>query len=110
MMHLYGIAPRSEAGAILTFTHVEWQPLADFACDVAPETTLDCEDWHDNEGDGLDDAGSAALAGALQAEIESGRAAGYIFAPPMPEGYALSVERLARLVAFLRDCGGFEIH
>jgi hypothetical protein len=43
---------------------------------VAPDICAPCrEDWHYNDGDGLDAAGAIALAEALEAEIDAGRTA-----------------------------------
>ncbi len=54
-----------------------WRPLADYCTTVAPKIAARCECWQSNDGDGLNDADSAALADALQEEIDSGRCGAY---------------------------------
>lgn len=54
-----------------------WRPLADYIQDVAPDIAANCEYWHSNEGDGLDEAQSLALADVLQNLIDSGSTARY---------------------------------
>ena len=39
-----------------------WPPLADSCCELAPEETKPCKDWHVNEGFGLN-AGQAVRLG-----------------------------------------------
>jgi hypothetical protein len=51
-----------------------WSPLAEYACEIAPDITGKCRHWHYNEGDGLNAEDSQALADRLQAELDSGRA------------------------------------
>jgi len=138
-MDVCGKNPTSKEGEYFCNNVWWWHPLAEYACRVAPEVTLDCEYWHTNDGDGLDADGAAALADALDAEIESGRAKGYerkwredrADDPEEPSGfvtidgkavptlkidinniekhYRFDVENLSRFVKFLRASGGFEI-
>jgi hypothetical protein len=157
-MDVFGKQPRSERGAKFRNNVWWWHPLAKYACKVAPEITSACEYWQSNDGDGLDDGGAIALADALQAEIDSGRADAYAqrytseqemrpnepcniceatgirlptpvagagdlahggikcngcngsgYVRPSDSEYPFSVENVVEFVAFLRDCGGFEI-
>ena len=54
-----------------------WRPLAQYVCEVAPEITSNCQYWQTNDGDGLTEEESIALADALQAEVDAGRTAEY---------------------------------
>jgi hypothetical protein len=54
-----------------------WRPLADYCREVAPEICSHCKYWDSNDGDGLNAARSIALANALQAEVDAGRAAAH---------------------------------
>ena len=97
---------------------------------IAPTICAGCRNWHDEDGDGLTTADAVALADALQAEIDAGRAESCArqYAadhPPLAEPLELvlpngepfhingdspfSTENVADFVAFLRESGGFEI-
>ena len=54
-----------------------WHPLADYCMEVAPLVTALCENWHTNDGDGLDAEGARRLADVLELEILSGHTAEY---------------------------------
>ena len=54
-----------------------WRPLAAYACDIAPEITQHCRHWQSNDGDGLSEKNSKALADVLEQEIKSGRCETY---------------------------------
>lgn len=98
-------------------------PLADYCQMIAPTICAGCRNWHDEDGDELTTADAVALADALQAEIDAGRAESYArqYAadhPPLAEPLELvlpngdspfSTENVADFVAFLRESGGFEI-
>ena len=62
-----------------------WHPLAEYCKQIQPEITARCTHWHTNDGDGLDEKDSVALAEALQREIDSDRC----------EAYAKTVEAAA---------------
>lgn len=138
-MDVYGKNPTAEVGVGIRYSIHGWHPLADYACEVAPEITAACKLWHSNDGDGLDAKAANKLADRLQEEIESGRTLSYERAfhsdssgHPRLEGDKLtgrSPEFMASLltgrsfrgfpqfrvryvqdfVDFLRECGGFEI-
>ena len=72
-MDVYGKKPLNETGEYFRNNVWWWQPLATYACEVAPAITAACKYWQSNDNDGLDAAGSIALADALQAEIDAGR-------------------------------------
>jgi hypothetical protein len=55
-----------------------WHPLAEFCISLAPDITAACEQWHSNDGDGLDAAHSLALARELREALTDGRAAAYV--------------------------------
>lgn len=76
-MDVYGKNPRTEEGKYFRNNVWWWRPLATYVCEVAPDITAACKYWQSNDGDGLDDAGSVALAGRLDAEVKSGRCAIY---------------------------------
>lgn len=72
-MDVYGKEPSSKVGEYFRNNVWWWQPLATYACEVAPEITAACKYWQSNDNDGLDADGSIALANALQVEIDAGR-------------------------------------
>jgi hypothetical protein len=76
-MDVYGTAPRSEEGKYFRNNVWWWRPLATYCCEIAPDITSACKYWQSNDGDGLDDAASIALANVLQGEIDSGATAAY---------------------------------
>lgn len=76
-MDVYGKQPTAKGGEYFRNNVWWWRPLAEYACEVAPRETAGCTYWQSNDGEGLDAAGSAALADALQAEIDSGRCAAH---------------------------------
>ncbi len=55
-----------------------WRPLADLCCDLAPDICAACEDWHSNNGDGLDATGATALADVLDAALCNGEVDDYV--------------------------------
>lgn len=76
-MDVYGKAPSSKEGEYFRNNMWWWRPLADYCCNIAPDICAPCEHWHSNDGDGLDAAGAAALADALQEALDSGRTERY---------------------------------
>jgi len=131
-MDVIGKNPTSKTGRVFLNNNSWWCELAEYVISVAPEITSNCEKWYTNDGDGLSEADSIALATCLQAEIDSGRCAAYAdrlrATNPAPEVIELvtprgplnvcvydhayrpfEVENVKEFVAFLRWCGGFEI-
>jgi hypothetical protein len=76
-MDIYGKNPTSPEGEYFRNNCWYWQPLASYACEIAPAITANCRYWQSNDGDGLDGALSLALANTLQLEIDAGRTAAY---------------------------------
>jgi hypothetical protein len=76
-MDVYGTKPSTTEGEYFRNSIWSWRPLATYICEVAPQIAVACTYWQSNDGDGLNEAGSIALADALQAEIDSGRTAAY---------------------------------
>lgn len=174
-MDVYGVKATTEAGKYFRNNVWAWRPLAAYCCLIAPDITATCQHWQSNDGGGLNAADSLKLADALQAEVDSGRAAafgaqkeaeenalpdepcrycdatgvrtdavgvangfptwvigndrpvptdhprygqtgwcnacdGKGFNRPTSNSYWFSVENVQEFIAFLRDCGGFEIH
>src|SRR5262249_57999092 len=76
-MDVIGQKPTSAEGEYFGNNVWWWRPLAEYWTKVAPEIASRCAGWQYNDGDGLNDSDSAALADALQAEINSGRCEPY---------------------------------
>jgi hypothetical protein len=72
-MDVIGRNPASDQGEYFRNNAWWWGSLADYCMEIAPDVTARCKYWHSNDGDGLSDRDSGALADALQKEIESGR-------------------------------------
>lgn len=123
-MDVYGQAPRSEAGKYFRRGMWSWPPLATWITTRWPELTSACQYWFSNDGDGLNDEQSVALADAIDAHLASGEfervhalvseameGYGGEYAPWKGSGrFPLRAEDMREFSAFLRDCGGFEIH
>lgn len=107
-MDVYGKNPKSEKGECFSNSIWFWHPLAQYIEDYAPEFTLNCENWHTNDGDGLDEADSVKLADWLDKQIASGHVAGYA-TRPQPEWFYFDEDNVKEFAAFLRVSGGFEI-
>lgn len=157
-MDVFGNKPKSENGEYFRNNVWFWHPLAEYACKVAPEITSACRYWHTNDGDGLDDERSVALADTLMLRVASGHAANWELefaaqqarlprepcrrcggtgtlpasmhlngsyanaggsgcdncegtgqVDPWEVNYQFTTDNVVKFVAFLRDCGGFEI-
>ena len=76
-MDVIGRKPTSKEGEYFRNNVWWWRPLADYCMRVAPDIAARCKYWHSNDGYGLDERDSLALADLLQAEIDSGRCASY---------------------------------
>ena len=77
-MDVFGKAPATEDGEYFRRSVWGWRPLADFVCSLYPELTEACTYWQSNDGDGLDAAGSLALAEAIEADLANGTVAAYV--------------------------------
>jgi hypothetical protein len=77
-MDIYGSKPSGQRGKYFPTTRYWWGPLADYCITVSPDICAPCKYWYGNDGDGLDAAGSVALADALQKEVDSGRVETYV--------------------------------
>ena len=112
VMDLYGRKPASHTGANVSYNHRAWHQIAEFACAIAPDLTASCEDWHANDGDGLDQDEAEELAIDIETAIASGRAAQWGIANAVAcdiENQDHFITNLGTFAAFLKDCGGFEI-
>jgi hypothetical protein len=76
-MDVYGRGPTDETGEYFRRSVWGWRPLWDYCEKVAPQLTL-YVDGQSNSGDGLNEEGSAALALALEAELDAGLTARYV--------------------------------
>jgi hypothetical protein len=65
-MDVIGKAPTSDHGKYFRRNIWGWHPLADAVQKIAPEICAKCKYWHYNDGDGLDDKNSRALARAIR--------------------------------------------
>jgi hypothetical protein len=111
-MDVYGSEPADECGEYFRNNVWWWHPLAAYVTETAPDISCRCEDWHSNDGDGLDRDDALALADLLQAEIDSGRTASFAArhaGSVARYGCQFSVENVQEFVTFLRGSGGFVI-
>ena len=109
-MDVYGKRASDKSGEYFRNNVWWWRPLQNYVRDVAPEITNNCEHWSTNDGDGLNEEQSIALADKLQVEIDSGNCEDYAIKHSKDEGkYPFSVENVQEFTQFLRHCGGFEI-
>ena len=76
-MDVCGRKPTSDEGEYFRNNVWWWRPLADYCVRIAPDIAAQCKYWQSNDGDGLDERNSLALADLLQAEIDSGRCASF---------------------------------
>jgi hypothetical protein len=116
---IHGRKPTGENGKYFGRTIWGWRPIADYCIHVAPEVCAPCKDWYTNDGDGLDADGAAALAVALQKEVNENRTLAYAARlASAEEQNALDPEEIpgsrfvrtiGEFIAFLRESGGFEI-
>ena len=72
-MDVYGSKPKSEKGEYFRNNVWWWRPLAIYCVESHPDLTAACENWHSNDGDGLDADGAVALGNALMEDIALGR-------------------------------------
>ncbi len=119
-MDIVGRNPTGENGKYFRRNNRGWPPLVDYCIQVAPEICAPCKYWYTNDGDGLDADGAAALASALQNEVDENRTLAYATKlasaeeqnPLAPEEVPGSrfVGSVVEFIAFLRECGGFRIY
>ena len=113
-MDVCGQAPRSAAGKYFRRNIRHWPPLAGWITTVWPGLTSACQYWFSNDGDGLNDEQSVALADAIDEHLASGQFDRLMtrLMADLPEGShpPLEAEDLREFSAFLRDCGGFKIY
>jgi hypothetical protein len=76
-MDVVGLKPTTQEGECFRNNVWWWRPLADYCMKVAPDIAVQCEHWQSNDGGGLDERNSVALAEVLQKEIDSGRCESY---------------------------------
>src|SRR4051812_32940986 len=76
-MDVFGKQPVGTVGKHFGNNIWWWHPLADYVCRVAPDLTAGCEQWHTNDGDGLNGEDAVRLSTALDTEIRSGRTAAF---------------------------------
>jgi hypothetical protein len=121
-MLIAGTKPATKRGKEFWRTNIGWHELATYCIAVTPEICAACKEWREG-GDGLDHAHAVALADALQAEIDAGRTAAYAASQypddvPRRDGLLFDEEpchlhplvaNVTAFIAFLRECGGFEI-
>ena len=72
-MSVFGLKPTTQEGECFRNNLWWWRPLADYCMKVAPDIAVQCEYWQSNDGGGVDERNSVALAEVLQKEIDSGR-------------------------------------
>jgi hypothetical protein len=76
-MDVFGKNPAGEQGKYFRNNVWWWRPLAEYCVEVAPDICAPCKYWQSNDGDGLDADGAAALATALQHEVDENRTLAY---------------------------------
>jgi hypothetical protein len=76
-MDVVGENARSEVGKYFGNNGRYWHALADYVYSLAPEVAAHCRHWHTNDGDGLNDADSIALADVIDRELRNGRCERY---------------------------------
>lgn len=77
-MDVFGKNKDSEVGSYFRRNVWGWRPLAEMVTEMFPDLTAGCKYWQSNDGDGLDAAGSVALAKAINEAIADGRIAKYV--------------------------------
>jgi hypothetical protein len=103
-MDVYGKAPRTKTGEYFRNNVWWWHPLAKYVQASVPSIAYRVKHWHSNDGSGLGDKLSQQLAAALEQLVADGHTAAYA------QGRDdFSVENVQEFIAFLKDCGGFEI-
>lgn len=137
-MDVIGTDATNERGTYFNANVESWGALRTYCESVSPDLTGKVKHGQSNDGDGLNAEDSRALAEDLQAELDSGRTASYIWEREMylallrvckvigekpcnqcqgkgterrwDTYYSLSASTVQQFADFLRDCGEFEIH
>jgi len=120
-----GKEPRSRIGDLYMSNWGWWGCLISYLWAHGPRDVMArCQHWGSNDGHGLDNVGSCALADALEALVKSGHFGAYMGIdfeeldaffvdcgePSESDERRRSAEAYAlEFVEFLRNCGGFEI-
>jgi hypothetical protein len=130
---LYGTKPIVQAGRHFGRTYGDWTLLGLLVlglCDK--ERTSPCQEWFNNEGNGLGAEEAAALADNLQARIDDGSVDEYVThcqhmkaqleeagvkrqtlpaarISPVHDSNSLHRRDVDEFLCFLRACGGFKI-
>lgn len=77
-MDVYGLSPSSEEGTYFRNNVWWWHPLADYIIQFAPEhLVVQCQSWHSNDGDGLDEQSAEELGDWLEEAIARGHTLQY---------------------------------
>jgi hypothetical protein len=77
---VYGRNPSTAEGEYFRRNIWYWGPLADLCISVAPKECSPCEEWHSNNGDGLNARQAILLADALDRALADGTVRRYILA------------------------------
>lgn len=111
-MDIMGVNPSSVEGHYFRVESWRWDALWNYCCTVAPEICANVTYGKTNDGDGLDEKQTVALAGALVSSVKSGWAANYL-ADGSTFGknthQVLDVGTISGFAQFLTKSGGFEI-
>ena len=124
-MDISGKNPKNKTGKYIRFSIWGWSPMLDLCRRASQEASLDLltEGWAFNDGHGLDSQTACdKLANAIESllakhpEVAKLQSAGTDTAKYFGAMFGLdasaTIERedIARWLAFLRSCGGFEIY
>lgn len=71
-MDVMGKYPTNEKGEYFRNNVWWWRPLADYILENYSEIANGCQNWHSNDGDGLDDEASKELSKALVKDLMNG--------------------------------------
>lgn len=117
-MDVYGINPTNEDGQYFRNNVWWWHPLWEYCCVVSSKANS-VINGHSNDGDGLNEQDSKALAETLLSEINKGYTKIYQESFENERGehnqenwsswYSFSVDNVEKFANFLANCGGFEI-
>ena len=133
---LEGINPAHSFGDEITFNVFHWPPIVDYCRTVAPNIMVKVNDWHMNDGQGLERTDAAELGRLLMLSLLDGHfervsanfnEEDYLVRPDLlgnamfqteftrlndmtPAGaFELNRDLLLRFSMFLGVCGGFRI-
>ena len=76
-MDIYGIKATTEKGSYFRNNVWYWRPLADYILENHGDIAVNCEHWHSNDGAGLDEDLSLALAKRLEEDLATGKVQKY---------------------------------